>query len=227
MFEQLVGPGSPALALFSVLAVLIVGCGDTASTASAAASNPVQTALPTPTATPVMSPSASPTPSPSPKIVAGWPKVRQGGVTMTGRDIEEEMITYNAPVIRVTVTGLTPGEMVSLSGTGRYDQALFCGPLPKACAGEIYTGVEVGRPYCMPEYSKMVKGRVTIAKQVTADDTGTARATMRFVIPETKDACPVGGGDPGWFPSSGEWKVRVTDKVHGLRLAPETYTWGP
>ena len=221
------------LALISVLAMLIAGCGATGSIASAPASNPVRTALPIPTANPTatavvtLSATPTPSPSPSPKILAGWPKVSRGGVTMTGQDVEEEMITYNAPVVRVKVTGLAPGEVVSLSGTGRYDQALFCGPLPKACAGEIYTGVEVGRPYCMPEYSKMVNGRVTIAKQATADDTGKARATMRFVIPETKDACPVGGGDPGWFPSSGEWKVRVTDKAHGLRLAPETYSWGP
>ena len=135
------------LALISVLAILIAGCGATGSTASAPASSPVRTALPIPTATltatPAVTPAATPIPrpSPSPKIVAGWPKVSRGGVTMTGRDVEEETITYNAPVVRVKVTGLAPGEVVSLSGTGTYDSELRCGPLLSGCTGEApHTG---------------------------------------------------------------------------------------
>jgi hypothetical protein len=219
------------VALISVLAVLIAGCGDTASTASAAASNPVQTALPTPvatpTATPAVTPLVTPTPLPSPKIVAGWPKVSQGGVTMTGRDVEDETVTYNAPVIRVNLTGLAPGEVVSLSGTGTYDSELRCGPLPSGCTGDIYTGVEPGRPVCIPAHEKQATGRFAISEQATADASGMAVATLRFVIPETKDACPVGETNYGWFPYGGEWKVRVTDAAHGLRLKPDGYVWGP
>lgn len=222
------------VALISVLAVLIAGCGDTASTASAAASNPVQTPLPTPvaapTATPAVTPLVTPTPLPSPKIVAGWPKVSRGGVTMTGGTVYEEQ-PYGAagdPVIRVKVTGLASGEVVTLSGTGRYDRAVFCGPVPSGCREDTpVVEPPPGQPNCMPPYSEQAKGRVTISERATADAGGTARATLRFVMPETKEACPVAGGEPGWYPLSGEWKVRVTDQAHGLRLAPDEYLYGP
>jgi hypothetical protein len=222
------------VALISVLAVLIAGCGDTASTASAAASNPVQTPLPTPvaapTATPAVTPLVTPTPLPSPKIVAGWPKVRQGGVTMTGRDVEEEEDTSGEPAIKIKIklTGLTHGEVVSLSGTGRYDRSVMCGPLPSGCQEfNPYVEPPPGQPYCEPAYSERTKGQVTISEQATADASGTARATLHFVMPKTKEACPVTGGEPGWLQVPSWWKVRVIDEAHGLRLAPATHYYGP
>jgi hypothetical protein len=214
------------LAVIPVLAILIAGCWATSAGSSTPASSAGPTANPTGPVATLATPSATPTSSPAPKVVAGWPVTAQGAVTMTGRDLEEEAWMTNSPVIEVKVTGLVPGEVASLSGTGRYDRDLFCGPLPSGCQ-DIYTGVESGKPVCMPEYSKRAKGRVTIARQATADATGTARATLRFIVPETKDACPVEGGGHGWFVSSGEWKVRVTERAHGLRLTPDRYVWGP
>jgi hypothetical protein len=228
------------LAFISALAILIAGCGATGPSASVPESSPVRTALPTPATTttatpaaiPAVTPAATPisTPSPSPKIVAGWPKVSRGGVTMTGGTVYEEQ-PYGAagdPVIRVKVTGLASGEVVTLSGTGRYDRAVFCGPVPSGCREDTpVVEPPPGQPNCMPPYSEQAKGRVTISERATADAGGTARATLRFVMPETKEACPVAGGEPGWYPLSGEWKVRVTDQAHGLRLAPDEYLYGP
>ena len=220
------------LAFISALAILVAGCGAADPSASVPESSPVRTALPTPATTPEATPAATPSPAPttapSPKIVAGWPKVSRGGVTMTGRDLWEEMGSINAPVIRVKMTGLAPGEVVSLSGTGTYDSELRCGPLPSRCGGEVNYEVQAGKDACVPSYEKQATGRFSISEQTTADASGTAVAKLRFVIPETRDACPVDGpGRVGWFPYGGEWKVRVTDAAHGLRLKPDEYAWGP
>ena len=208
------------LPFISALAILIAGCVATGPSASVPESSPVRTALPTPVttttatpaATPAVTPAATPIPrpSPTPKIVSGWPKVSRGGVTMTGRTVYEEQ-SYGAagdPVIRVRVTGLAPGEVVTLSGTGRYDRALFCGPVPSGCREDTpVVAPPPGQPNCMPPYSEQAteRGRPSGAGDRRCRRDGPRHPALRHA------------GDEGGMPRRRRrtWLVPVVRRVEG------------
>jgi hypothetical protein len=126
-----------------------------------------------------------------------------------------------ALVVVITLTGLAPGEAVSLPGSATYDFGMLgCGVQPSPCVwGSGTTDPEVR--LCGPEYSEAVTGTVRASATATADAKGTATATLRFVIPESERVCPAGGSRP-WYVESGDWAARVTDRAHGLRLVGPT-----
>jgi hypothetical protein len=166
-------------------------------------------------------------------LKTGWPTVRSSGVTMTAEaDVAPppfEGCPGPAPVLVVviTFTGLAPGEAVPLPATATYDfGVLACGVQPSPCVwGSDTTDPAVH--LCRPEYSEPVKGTVGVSATATADAKGTARATLRFVIPDSVRVCPAGSSRP-WWVESGEWTTRVTDAGHGLRLVgPPDLIIGP
>jgi hypothetical protein len=198
---------------------------------------PLKTATPIPTSTASVSPHASASLTPgaatSAPLVKGWPTVSRSGVTMTGRDVGEPPPFEGSPgaapavTLAITMTGLTPGESVSLTGTGAYDfLTLGCGVEPSPCElGSDTTDPTVH--LCKPEYAQAAKGTAKTAGQATAGADGKATATLRFVMSESERACPAGPSRP-WYVESGEWKLRVTDNAHGLRLVgPPDYIIGP
>ena len=129
--------------------------------------------------------------------------------------------------LAVTLAGLAAGESVSLVGTGTYDfRTLGCGVQPSPCHwGSDTTDGTVD--LCRPEYAEAAEGMATAAAEATAGADGTAEATLRFVVSESRRVCPAGPSLP-WYVMSGEWKLRVTDKAHGLRLVgPPDLITGP
>jgi hypothetical protein len=132
-----------------------------------------------------------------------------------------------ALVVVITLTGLAPGEEVSLAGTSTYDFGMLnCGVQPSPCEwGSDTTDPAV--QLCRPEYSEAAKGTVGASATATADAKGTATATLRFVIPGSERVCPAGGSRP-WYVQSGEWTATVTDTARGLRLVgPPDLIIGP
>ena len=230
--------------------VLVTACATTGTSARPSAT----TATPTPrvsmvasassptastplaTATLPAIPDASASPRPSGTAVplkTGWPTVRRSGVTMTAEaDVAPppfEGCPAPAPalVVVITLTGLAPGEDVSLPGIATYDfGTLACGVQPSPCVWGSGT-TDPAVHLCGPEYSEAAKGTVGTSATATADTKGTATATLRFVIPESERVCPAGGSRP-WYVESGEWTARVTDTAHGLRLVgPPDLVIGP
>jgi hypothetical protein len=206
------------------------------ASASPSPTLPVKTATPMPASTASASPRASaslpPGAATSAPLVKGWPTVSQSGVTMTGSDVDEPRPFEGCPApgpavtLAIKMTGLVPGESVSLVGTAAYDFAILgCGVEPSPCVwGSDTTDPTVH--LCRPEYAQAVEGTARMAAQATAGTDGTAEVTLRFVIPEAERACPAGPSRP-WYVQSGEWKLRVTDKAHGLRLVGPPEGIGP
>jgi hypothetical protein len=212
------GPSAPASAPTATPTPRVSGV---ASASAPIASTPLATAtLP---ATPKASASPRPSATAMP-LLTGWPTVRRSGVTMTA---EADTAPAPALVVVVTLTGLAPGEEVSLPGTATYDFGMLaCGVQPSPCVwGSDTTDPAVH--LCKPEYSEAAKGTVEASATATADAKGSAAATLRFVIPESERVCPAGGSRP-WYVQSGEWMARVTDTAHGLRLVgPPDLVIGP
>lgn len=104
-----------------------------------------------------------------------------------------------------------------LAGVGAYEfHALGCGVQPSPCTpGSGTTDPTV--QLCGPIYVEAVEGTVKTTRKTTADADGTARATIRFVVPESERVCPADPSFP-WYVNSGEWRLRVNDRAHGLRL---------
>ncbi|MGE5234820.1 MAG: hypothetical protein ACM3O7_00555 [Acidobacteriota bacterium] len=130
-------------------------------------------------------------------------------------------------VVVVRLRGLEAGEAVSLVGAASYDlKNLACGVEPSPCEWGSDTTDPSVHP-CRPEYSRPVKGTAKASAIATADAHGKASATLRFVVPESQVPCPAGASRP-WYVQSGEWKARVTDRAHGLRLVgPPHFVIGP
>jgi hypothetical protein len=236
--------------LLILASVLVTAC----ATAGTSAPPPSSAVPPTPFVAPLASatlpvsePPATATPnatsngsgSPQPSAAAtpiktGWPTVSRSGVTMAGEADTApppfEGCPGPAPVLIVVVrlTGLTPGEGVSLSGTATYDFAtLACGVQPSPCKGWGADTDTPAIPLCEPGYSEAAKGQVEASASATADAKGAASATLRFVIPASERACPAGGSHP-WFTRSGRWVASVTNTAHGLRLVgPPDLVLGP
>jgi len=212
-----------------VAAVLVSAC----TTAGSGLSPSAPTAIATPThvasvavsgmPAPKPSPTSIPTPTADPTLVTGWPTVSRSGITITGWLVDEpppfEGSAAPAPAVTlaIEITGLAPGESVSLVGTGTYDfGTLGCGVQPSPCQwGSDTTDPTVH--LCQPEYAQAAEGTVTTAAQATAGADGTAAAMLRLVVSQSERMCPAGPSRP-WYVESGEWKLRVTDKAHGLCL---------
>lgn len=222
-----------------VTAALVTACTVAGSSPSPSAATAIETpsqmasvvasARPTPTQTsePTQPPTSAPT------LVTGWPTVSRSGITFTGVLLDEPPPFKGCPApgpavtLEIMVTGLAPGESVSLVGTGIYDFAtLGCGVQPSPCQwGTDTTDPTLHR--CRPEYAEAAKGTATTTAQATAEADGTASTTVSFVMPQSVRVCPAGPAHP-WYVMSGEWRLRVTDKAHGLRLVgPPDLIIGP
>lgn len=214
-----------------LLGILLAACATVGTTAPPPTLTPTETAVATlapasivtPTTTNETAPTARPSEATPVPLVKGWPTVRRAGVRMTGRLLDEpppfEGAWMPGPAVglRIRITGLAPGEAVSLAGVGAYEfHALGCGVQPSPCTpGSGTTDPTV--QLCGPIYLEAVEGTVKTTRKTTADADGTARATIRFVVPESERACPADPSFP-WYVNSGEWRLRVTDRAHGLRL---------
>jgi hypothetical protein len=199
------------------------------SASTSAAAQPPLSSL---SSTPGASASAQPTTSAGP-LKTGWPSVRRSGVTMRAEVVDDPPPFDGSPApgptvaLEVTISGLDPGEAIVLGGRGAYAFAtLGCGIVPASCQwGSDTTDPAVH--LCRPAYSHAVEGTTNVTAEAVADAAGTARATVRFLIPEAERACPAGASLP-WFVEAGEWKLRVTDRAHGLRLVgPPDLVVGP
>ncbi len=238
--------------------ILLAACASSGTTAPSSAvmpsdAPPAKVLLPPPaspsptiperTVTTTATSSASPSPripagvapsaTTSAPFVKGWPTVSQSGISMTGRLVEEPPPFGGGPgaapavTLAIAIKGLAPGESVSLVGSGAYDfLTLGCGVQPSPCEfGSDTTDPAVH--LCRPEYAQAAEGTATTATDTTAGADGTAAATLRFVISESERACPAGASRP-WYVESGMWKLRVTDRAHGLRLVgPPDLIIGP
>ena len=152
---------------------------------------------------------------------------------MTGRLVDQTPAFQGCPApgsaveLAIMITGLAPGESVSLVGTGTYDFGILgCGVQPSPCDwGSEQADPAV--PLCRPEYDQAAAGTAMPAAQVTAGADGTAAASLRFVVSQSERACPAGPSRP-WYVMSGEWKLSVIEKAHSLRLVgPPDLIIGP
>jgi len=197
---------------------LLGGCGSGAATPPM--TTPTPTALPTsaatPTASPVptASPTSTPKPTPTPEPVAGWPSVSRAGITMTGTTGtgKDPWEMDGRLRLSVGVTGLAPGEAVSLSAAGTYTVKWACGSEPEPCG-------DIG---CAPSFQGTTEGTAEAAAQAVAGSDGAAAAQIEIVAVPPAESCPTDSSAP-WWTTSEQWeKVRIADPVHGLVLTPDT-----
>ena len=168
---------------------------------------PTPTPKPTTTATPVVGPTATPNPTPTPKPVAGWPSVSRAGITMAGA-VEDSAGTDGRLRLSITVAGLAPGEVVSLSAAGRYDiLEWICGTAPEPCG-------DLG---CGPGTYRETEGTATAAAQAVAGTDGTVAARVSLVAAPPAESCPTDPSSP-WVAKHERW-----EKVEHRGLRP----WPP
>ena len=178
------------------IGVLLGGC------TSSAVTPPVPTAAPPPT----------PKPTTTQKPVAGWPTVSRVGITMTGAVDEDYWPLDGRLRLSITVTGLAPGEAVSLSAAGKYIIEWWCEAQPEPC----------GEGGCVPGFSGKTEGTATAAAQAVAGSDGAAAARIEFAAAPPAE-CFTTGSSARWGTSLERWeRVSIADAVHGLLLTPET-----
>jgi probable HAF family extracellular repeat protein len=147
--------------------------------------------------------------------IAGWPTVSRAGITMTGA-LKDPVEPDRRLRLSITVTGLAPGEAVSLRAAGRYTVTWACGVWPEPCG-------ELG---CGPTSYRDTEGMARATTQAVARSDGTAAARIEIVAPPPAEACPT-DATAGWGAFRERWeKVRIDDPAHGLLLTPDTIERG-
>jgi hypothetical protein len=209
------------LAVLLAALALVAGCGTT---------------TPTPAATPLASasPTAVPTPArscPPPELDTGRPKACRDGITLTaswGSDptVADGMGAAPDLPLEVRLTGLSPGEAVSLRAVATYRiGVLGCGRTPSVCYPGS-GGVGVG-PICAPTYAERATGSASASVPAVAATGGTAAATIRLPVSQTRRPCPADPSLP-WYQRSAEWTgIRVTDRAHRLGITLPDWIIGP
>jgi hypothetical protein len=110
-----------------------------------------------------------------------------------------------------TMTGLAPGEAVSLSAAGTYIVKWACGSEPEPCG-------DIG---CAPSFQGTTEGEAEAAAQAVAGSDGAAAARIEIVAAPPAESCPT-DSSARWWTISEQWeKVRIADLVHGLVLNPD------
>jgi LysM repeat protein len=134
------------------------------------------------------------------------------GITMTGT-VEEPWAMDGRLRLSITVTGLAPGEAVSLSASGKYHiLEWICGTAPGPCG-------ELG---CGPSSYDKTEGTAKAATHVVAGGNGTAVAQIVLVAAPPAESCPTDSSSP-WVAKHERWeKVSVADSAHGLLFTPDT-----
>jgi hypothetical protein len=115
----------------------------------------------------------------------------------------------------VTLTGLAPGEVVSLYAAANYDVHWICGTQPEPCG-------EVG---CAPAFGETTEGTATSSVNAVAASDGKVTVEIDLVASPPAETCPADATAP-WRAMAQTWReIQVTDDVHGLRLTPEPIHW--
>ena len=189
-----------------------VASGVASGSAPATSAPPTNPTPGQPTPTPKPTPTLQPTPTPKP--VAGWPTVRRAGITMTGavEDYREDRRLR----LSITLTGLAPGESVSLYATGKYSFTWACGVEPEPCG-------ELG---CGPTSFRNTQGSAKAVDHAAAGSHGTAVARMELEATPPAESCPTDATAPWWMTQERWEKVRIADPAHGLVLTPDTIERG-
>lgn len=215
------------LVLIPVVAILLAGCAFAGITPalSPAPSHALPTpAPPTPTFTPVATSTSDPSPAPSMKPrptatampTTGWPSVSRAGVTLTGAADESGGKMDGRLRLSITMTGLRPGQAVSLAATATYAASWVCGVAPPPCG-------ELG---CGPAAWEQTNGTAETIVTAVAGKAGTTTLGISLRVAPPARTCPSNTASP-WGTQWEEWKgVRVTDAVRGLRLTPGTIAYG-
>jgi len=114
--------------------------------------------------------------------------------------------------LSISVTGLAPGEAVSLSAAGGYHIQWICGTQPEPC----------GPIGCGPAAWDMTEGTAKAAAQAVAGTDGTVAARVALVAAPPAGSCPADSSPP-WSAMFERWeKVSITDSAHDLLLTPDT-----
>ncbi len=131
--------------------------------------------------------------------------------------VEDSAGTDGRLRLSITVAGLAPGEVVSLSAAGRYDiLEWICGTAPEPCG-------DLG---CGPGTYRETEGTATAAAQAVAGTDGTVAARVSLVAAPPAESCPTDTSSP-WVAKHERWeKVSIADSAHGLLLTPETIERG-
>jgi len=117
--------------------------------------------------------------------------------------------------LSVTLTGLAPGEAISLRAVGDYDIHWICGTQPEPCG-------EVG---CVWAFGDTTEGTAKSPVSAVAGSDGMVTVEIELVAPPPAETCPADATAP-WGTLAESWtKIRVTDAAHGLRLTPEPIHW--
>jgi hypothetical protein len=148
-------------------------------------------------------------------LVAGWPSVSGSGIEMTGV-VESSGEPDGRLRLSVTITGLVPGESVTLRATGTYRVVWNCGVWPEPCG-------ELG---CGPTDWSETQGTTGEEAKAVAGSDGRAQARVEIAALQPGEACPSDSSFP-WGAQMNEWaKVTVVDAAHGLLLTPSPIAWG-
>lgn len=148
-------------------------------------------------------------------LAVGWPSVSGSGIEMTGA-VESSGETDGRLRLSITITGLAPGESVTLRATGTYRVVWNCGVWPEPCG-------DLG---CGPTDWSETQGTAGAAAKVDAGSDGAAQARIEIAALPPGEACPSDPSFP-WGAQVNEWdRVTVADAAHGLLLTPDPIAWG-
>jgi hypothetical protein len=117
--------------------------------------------------------------------------------------------------LSVTLTGLSPGEAVSLRAAGTYAVHWVCGTEPEPC----------GDAGCAPTFWGTTEGAADSTDPVVAGSAGKVSIEIELVAVPPAETCPSDASAP-WRTMAERWaEIRVTDADHGLRLTPDPIEW--
>ena len=109
--------------------------------------------------------------------------------------------------LSVSVTGLSPGEGLSIVASGEFNHAWFCGSQPEHT------------------FLRETNGTARDSGRAVAGSDGTVTLRVELVATPPNEACPIESELP-W--ASVSWsKVGVTDTVHRFVLTPPEVITGP
>ena len=146
---------------------------------------------------------------------AGWPAVSRAGVTMSGA--VGDMLQDGRLRFTISLTGLTPGEAVSLDAAGKYSAQWTCNSVPSGTCG-----ADLGCP--PPDFGRTEGTANATARAVSGSD-GTVAVQIALVAAPPNERCSGETAPPNW--RFGTWEeVTVANTAHGLVLTPGTIGWG-
>ena len=228
------------------LTFLLVACGQTVLEPTASTVSPAARHAPTAS----MAVGSDPAPAPTPRLSAAqtplltpgqtcrppdpetvMPTACRDGVTMTAAfrsvpEVAEGMGVAPELPLDVALTGLLPGEVLTVRAVGTYRiLVLGCGRRPSVCsAGTEDLGGRL--TLCQPVYAEHAAGSSSASVPVVAAADGTAVLAVRLVVSQTRRSCPADPSLP-WYQRSAMWTVTVTESAHRLSITTPPWIIGP